>query len=168
MARQIGIPTGPLAVLDGEELLAQRGAQEVALAGGIHRIEGVSTRLGDGLRISPAQGITLIDAISNGCTAILIVATVSHNVPAAGIVAVATSVGIVGIIEVGQTEYMRELMGNRTDTLDSYRVGGSLKAVQLGRAGIAVNLLAVQIDIRTTQVRGMRPQVASIVARETR
>ena len=35
---------------------------------------------------------------------------------------------------------MAELMSHRADTLDSNRAGRSLKAVELGRAGIAVDL----------------------------
>ena len=163
----MGIPTRLLAVLDGEKLVRNRRAQDVTLTRRVHGIKGIAALFVKGPAGSPTKGIALKVGVTRRVTAIVVVATGSHQIPATGIMALATTLLIVGVIEVGQTKHMAELMGHSTDTLDRHSAGISLGTIELGRAGIAIDKLAVKSIIGSTQVRSVGPQVTCIVARIT-
>ena len=168
VAGQIGVPAGALAVLDGEELVLHGRAQDVALTRGVHGPQREAAGLGDLVRRGPSQGIALIERVAHGRTAVVVVAAAGHHVPAAGVVALATALVVVGVVEVGQTQHMAELVSHRADTLDSDGARRGLEAVELGRAGIAVDALAVIAAVGPAQVGCVGPQVAGIVARVAR
>ena len=160
MTGDVAVPTGLLTVLDGEELSCSRSAQQVTVTRDVHSLEAVLTFLVDGLGIGPTQGITLIQGVTGGAAAIVVVTATSHHVPTTGMMALATTFSVVGVIEVGQAQHMAELVGHCADTLDNYCAGAAFPTIEFGRAGIAVNPLAVKREIGIVHVGGMRPQIA--------
>ena len=132
MAGNIRIPTGPLPILDGEELFINRSAQDVTLARCVHGIEHIGTLAGDGFGISPPQSITLIESVARRTTTIIVIAATSHNVPSIGMVALAATTSVVGIIKVGQTQHMAELVAHGTDALDGNCRWCVFPSIQLG------------------------------------
>ena len=143
VAGQMGVPSRLLAVLDGEELVLHWAAQDVSLAAGVHGIKRIRARLGKLTALGPSQRIAFIVGITHWAAAEVVVTPISHDVPAARMMALAAPILIVGIIKVGQAQHMRELVSHGADALHGDGVRRRLKAVQLGRARITVDFLAV-------------------------
>ena len=164
----MGVPARLLAVLDDEELVLHGAAQDVSLAAGVHGIKRIRARLGEFTALGPSQRIALIVGITHWAAPEVVVTTVCHDVPAAGMMALAAPILIVGIIKVGQAQHMRELVSHGADALHGDGVRRRLKAVQLGRARITVDFLAVIRRAGPTQIRCVRPQIAAVVTRIAR
>ena len=104
MARQCSIPTRLLTVLYQEELVLLLGVDAIGLVAGVQGFQAVALSLHvDDLRSGhKAEGELLVGIVACRCTAVGVMAAVSHNVPRTWVIALTTAILIVGIIVVGQ------------------------------------------------------------------
>ena len=155
-----------LSVLNQEKLFLHRSIQTEALICRANAAERVTALLGQCLRIGKSQRITLIHRIATWCTAEIQIAATRHNRPVVRCRTL-TIFLIVGVIEVGQTKHMTELVADGADTIENGRI---LLAVKLYRAGIASqsdtildNLPVPASTRRVIDRTGMRPQQLTVI-----
>ena len=107
-----------------------------SIADALHPLHGLgSGEFGEG---HPSRKSALVGGVGTGCAATVVVATVVHQAPPAH-----THIGLViarGVVEVGQTQTVGELVTHRTDAIGHV----AARSVQLRRAGVGVDNHSVE------------------------
>ena len=164
VARQIAVPLGALSVFEIEGGGGLLRGQDVAMVGSIERAHGVVLaglqRVGGG----KAQHSALKERVAHRVAAIVVVAAASHHLPGARVVALASALAIVGVVEVFKTQHVAELVAYRAYAVVLVATL-TFPAVVLTRAGVAAQVDAV-VGLRAVvgQRRHVGPQVAAVVA----
>ena len=157
---QIAVPLAGLAVLDEEELVGGGCVEPVSRVATVNGLKGVGALGINQLRRGESQGVALIQAVTHRIAPEVVPAAASHDRPSARIAALASRAIVVGVIEVGQSQHVTELVTEGADAVDVGIV--ILPSGNLGRAGIEPEVHAV-MGLVLPQVVHVGPQVALIV-----
>ena len=149
-ARQVGIPLEEilLTVLQQEELFVYRCIDTIARLGA-HRIERVEY-CGAGSRdyhrlVHKADSTALIERVAHRGAVVVGIASLCHHRPVAGMIALSPTLLIVGIVEVGQSEHMTELMTDGADAVEFDGLRLLAVAIELNGAGIVEGIDAIYL-----------------------
>ena len=167
MTRQGGIPFVGLAVLKEEEFVIVVCGQAITGVADVHCLQALGSRCQCRWLTGKSQFPALPQAVAHRGATIVVVATACHDVPAARVVALATTATVVGVVEVGQSQHVTKLMANGANGIGD-GVAVALPSINLARRGVASHVLAVELNIIgvavVIEVAHVWPQVALVVA----
>ena len=169
MTRQIEVPALLLAVFKVEFLALGVGSEQVELVLGVERLQRVGALHVERLGVGKTQRIALVGIVAHGAETIFEVGTTSHDVPHVGMGRLAAALFIVGVVVVGESEHVAELVAHRADAVEILVcVGRLLQVAELHAAGIATEAHAIELQAVGTrgprQVGSMGPDVVAVVA----
>ena len=118
MAGKELVPLAALTVLDEEELILVRRVETVSDVATVQRFNLQSASRIDQNRRGETQCITLIEAVSHRVAAKVVAAATRHDRPLTGVAALSTAAAVIGVVEVGQTQHMTELVAEGADAVD--------------------------------------------------
>ena len=142
--------------------------KDIALVGYDKGIKAVSTCNINDSWCSKLQDVAFEGVIAYGCKTIVVIGTTGHQVPVSWCLSL-TVISIVGVVMVGKTEHMAELMADSADTIQILMlVGTCLIVLKLYTTCIASEIFAIISHSLPAsllrEVKCMGPEIVLVVA----